>query len=153
MIELLLVLVLQRGWCFCAQRLYIINNVVLGCLHFFAVFPFCLLAESYGHGQELAVFVEQFPDANLVEELLAVIVNIEDDVAAAVGTRRVERAVGLHKAACGEPFVGKLRADVLAQQRAQLVERVHVAQRDAGEGKTVHRDAGQTRRRCPRCEP
>ena len=109
-----------------------------------------VISLASGNRHKIAGFVIPFPTGDGLHDLAGIAVprdqialGVDGDVAAAVGTRRVERAVGLHKAACGEPFVGKLRADVLAQQRAQLVERVHVAQRDAGEGKTVHRDAGR----------
>ena len=45
MIELLVVLILQGARSLGPERLYIINNVILVCLHVLAVLPLSLLAE------------------------------------------------------------------------------------------------------------
>ena len=81
-IERLVVLVLQRRRGLRPQRLHIIYNVVLGGVHHLLLVarPLLLLAEGDGHGQELAVFLQQALNLLLVEELLAVVVDVEDDV-------------------------------------------------------------------------
>ena len=79
-IELLVVLVLQLAWGSGPERLHVVDDIVLGSLHLLAVLPLGLLAKGYGHSQELAVFVEQRLDAGLLQEFLAVVVDVEDDV-------------------------------------------------------------------------
>ena len=79
-IELLIVLILQCARCLCPERLNIIDNVILIGLNVLAILPLGLLAESYRHGHELAVLVQKFLYLALLQELLAIISNMEDDV-------------------------------------------------------------------------
>ena len=79
-VERLVVLILQRRGSLRPQRLHIINNIILGCLYLFAVFPLSLLTKSHGNGQELAILVQQSLKLELIEEFLGVIIDIEDDV-------------------------------------------------------------------------
>lgn len=60
MVELLVVLVLERARSLGPQRLHIIYYIVLISVHLLAVLPFCLLAEGHRYRHELAIFVEQF---------------------------------------------------------------------------------------------
>ena len=85
-IETLVVLVLQGTWGLGPQRLDIINDIILIGIYLFAILPLTLLSESYWHSHELTVFVEQALKLVLVKELLAVIVDIEDDVGSTVLT-------------------------------------------------------------------
>ena len=80
MIELLVVLILQGARSLGPERLYIINNVILVCLHVLAVLPLSLLAESYRHCHKLAVLVQEFLNLALLEKFLAVISDMENDI-------------------------------------------------------------------------
>ena len=80
MIELLVVLILQGARSLCPERLHIINNVILISLHILAVLPLGLLAEGYRHCHKLAVLVQKFFNLALLQEFLAIISNMEDDV-------------------------------------------------------------------------
>ena len=95
-VERLVVLVLQCRRGFRPQRLHIIDDVVLGGVHHLLLVaaPFLLLAEGDGHGHELAVLLEQALELVLVEELLAVVVDVEDDVGAVLGALGVVDLVG-----------------------------------------------------------
>ena len=93
-VERLVVLVLQCRRGFRPQRFHIINNIVLVGIHLLAVLPFGLLAEGDGYGHELAVFVEQSLQLILVEELLAVVVDVEDDVRSVVSALGVVDLIG-----------------------------------------------------------
>ena len=84
-VERLVIFVFQTAGCFCPQRFHIVDDVVLVSINLLAVFPFCFLAEGDGHSHELAVFVQQLLNLVLFQELFAVIVDVEDDVAASVG--------------------------------------------------------------------
>ena len=79
-IELLVVLILQGARSFCPERLNIVDNVILISLHILTILPLGLLAESYRHGHKLAVLVQKFLNLALLQEFLAVISNVEDDV-------------------------------------------------------------------------
>ncbi|CUQ64893.1 Uncharacterised protein [Segatella copri] len=79
-IELLVVLILQCARSLGPERLHIINNVILISLHILAVLPFGLLAESNRHCHKLAVLVQKFLNLVLLQEFLAIISNMEDDV-------------------------------------------------------------------------
>ena len=84
-VELLVVLVLERGRRFGPQGCGVVHHVVLLRVHLLAVLPLGLLAEHDFHGQEAAVFVEQFADFALLQELLAVVGDVQHDVGAAFG--------------------------------------------------------------------
>ena len=75
-IETLVVLVLQCAWGLGPQWLHIIDDVILIGIYLFAVLPFGLLAEGYWHSHKLTIFVEQALKLVLIEELLAVVVDI-----------------------------------------------------------------------------
>ena len=79
-IELLVVLILQGARSLGPERLHIINNVILISLHILAVLPLGLLAESNRHGHKLAILVQKFLNLALLQEFLAIISNMEDDV-------------------------------------------------------------------------
>ena len=83
-IERLVVLVLQRARGFCPKWFHAVDDVVFLCVHHLPVFPFLLFAKGNGHGHELGILIEQVLDFLLLKELLAVVVNIEHDVAASV---------------------------------------------------------------------
>ena len=92
-VEVLIVLVLESAWCLCPKRLYAVDDVVLISINLLAVLPFGLLAESHRHSHELAVLVEQFLNLQLVKELLAVVIDVKDDVRTTVfslGVRNLE---------------------------------------------------------------
>ena len=80
MIELLVVLILQGARSLGPERLHIINNVILVCLHVLAVLPLSLLAEGYRHCHKLAVLVQEFLNLALLEEFLAVVSDMENDI-------------------------------------------------------------------------
>ena len=84
-IEGFVVFVLQFAGLACPERSRFVDDVVFSGFYLFAVFPFLLLAESYGHGQEAAVLLQQRRDAGFFEELLAIIVDVEDNIGTAVG--------------------------------------------------------------------
>ena len=79
-VETLVVLIFQSAWSLSPQRLYIINNVILVGINLLAVLPFGLLTEGYRYSHKLAVLVEQALELELIEKLLAVVIDIEDDV-------------------------------------------------------------------------
>ena len=79
-IELLIVLILQSARSLGPERLHIINNVILVSLHVLTVLPLSLFAEGYRHCHKLAVLVQEFLDLVLLEEFLAVVCNMENDV-------------------------------------------------------------------------
>ena len=86
-IELLVVLVLQRRWRLCPERLHVVDDVVfVGVLHL-AVFPFLLLAEDNRYRQELTVLLQELFNLVLLKKLLAVVVDVENDVRTAVVAR------------------------------------------------------------------
>ena len=103
-VERLVVLVLQLAGRACPQRVGVVDDVVLVRLHLLAVLPLLLLAEGDGDGQEAAVLAQQPFQAALLEELLAVVVDVQHDVGAALGAvglrqRELRRAVArpLHR--------------------------------------------------------
>ena len=79
-IEALVILVLQCAWSLSPQRLYAIDDVVLFGINLLAVLPLGLLSEGNWNCHKLAVLVEQPLNLELVEELLAVVVDVEDDI-------------------------------------------------------------------------
>ena len=79
-VETLIVLILQCGRGLSPKRFYIIYNIILIGINLLAIFPFRLFAKSDGNGKELTVFVEQALDGGFLQEFLAIIVNIEDNV-------------------------------------------------------------------------
>ena len=79
-VEALVVLVLQCAWSLGPQGLYAVDDVVLIGINLLAVLPLGLLTKGHGHSHKLAVLVEQSLELELVEELLAVIIYIKDDV-------------------------------------------------------------------------
>ena len=83
-VEVDVVLVLEFAWLLCPDWSCIVYHVVLGCFNLFAVLPFGLLAECNRDGEELAVFVQKFLNLVLLEELLAVVVNVENDIRTAL---------------------------------------------------------------------
>ena len=83
-VEALVVLILQGARCLGPERLYAVDHVVLIGIHILAVFPLLLLAENHGHCEELAVLVEQRFDAGLLEKLLAVVIDMKDNIRTAV---------------------------------------------------------------------
>ena len=83
-VELLVVLVLQVGGLLCPKRLYIVYYIVFVGIHLLAVLPFSLLAKSNGNGQEVAVLAQEAFYLVLLEELLAVVVDVHHDVCAAL---------------------------------------------------------------------
>ena len=85
MVKLLVVFILKRARCFCPKRLNAVDDVVLFCFNLFAIFPFCLFAESNRHGHELAVFVQQALYAAFLEKLFTVVRDMEDYVRASAG--------------------------------------------------------------------
>ena len=102
-VELLVVLVLQFTGLLNPQRLYIIYNIVLFCIHLLAVLPFCFLAECNGYGQEVAVLTQQVFYLVLLQKLLAVVVDVHNDAGSTVflfhflqGERRAAVATPFH---------------------------------------------------------
>ena len=83
-VELLVVFVLQFAGFLCPKRGGVVDDVVLGSIHLLAIFPFFLLTESHGDRKEAAILLQQGGDTAFLEEFLAVIVDVEDDVRAAV---------------------------------------------------------------------
>ena len=79
-IELLVVLILQGARSLCPERLNIVDNVILISLHILTILPLGLLAESYRYSHKLAILVQKFLNLALLQEFLAVISNVEDDV-------------------------------------------------------------------------
>ena len=75
-VERLVVLVFQCARGFCPQRFHAVDDVVLGSIHLFSVFPLGLFTECHGHRHEFAVLVEQFLNLVFVEELLAVVIYV-----------------------------------------------------------------------------
>ena len=84
-VEALVVFVFQCAGRLCPQWFYVVDDVVFIGFHVLAVFPFGLLAEGYGHSHKLAVLVEQFLNLLFLQKLLAVVVDVKDDVRTAVG--------------------------------------------------------------------
>ena len=99
-VEALVVFVFQRAGSLRPERFHIIYNIVFRGVYLLTVLPFGLLSEGYGHGEELAVFLQQLFYLRLLEVFLAVVVDVEDDIRAAVV------ALGI--------FDGELRASVAA---------------------------------------
>ena len=58
-VEIHIVLLLQVGRFLHPQRLDLVDDIVLVCIHILAVLPFLLLAENYRDRHEFAVFAEQ----------------------------------------------------------------------------------------------
>ena len=83
-VEGLVILVLQCRGLFGPEGLGDVDDVRFVGLLLAAVLPFGLLAEGDGYGEELAVLLQQFFDAVFLEELLAVVVNMEHDVRTAL---------------------------------------------------------------------
>ena len=84
-VELLVVLVLERRRRLRPEGLDAVDDVVLVGIDLLAVLPLRLLAEDHGHGHKLAVLREQLLDGRFLEIVLAVVVDVEDDVGTAVG--------------------------------------------------------------------
>ena len=84
-VERLVVIILEVTRGLGPQVLHIIHYVVLGGLNLLSVFPLLLLAAGNLYGQETAVFLEQALDGGLLQVLLAVIIQVEDDIGTAVG--------------------------------------------------------------------
>ena len=84
-VELLIVLILQRAGLLGPQRFCIVDDVIFLCFLLFAVFPLGLLTEGQWHRHELTVFVQQFTDLVFLQIFLAVIVDIQHDIRTAVG--------------------------------------------------------------------
>ena len=83
-VERLVVLILQLRGLAHPSGLGVVDDVVLVGVDILAVLPLLLLAEGDGDGQVAAVFLEQRGDLVLFEEVLVVVVDVEDDVRAAV---------------------------------------------------------------------
>ena len=83
-VERLVVLILQLRGLAHPSGLGVVDDVVLVGVDILAVLPLLLLAEGDGDGQVAAVFLEQRGDLVLFEEILVVVVDVEDDVRAAV---------------------------------------------------------------------
>ena len=110
-VEALVVLVLQGAWGFCPQRLYIIDDIVLFGINLLTVFPFCLLAEGDRHSHELAVFLQQTLEFVFIQEFLAVVVDVEDDIRSVLCTlcvvdlvRRRSRRQDYHRSSTSQPL-------------------------------------------------
>ena len=83
-IELLVVLVRECRGRFRPKGRGVVDLVGLFGLHLCAIFPLRLLAKHHGDGEEATIFAQETLDASLFEEFLVVLVNVEDDVRAAV---------------------------------------------------------------------
>ena len=83
-VKVLVVFVFQCAGGLRPQRFHIVNDVVFFRVHLFSILPFGLFAEGDGDGQELAILVEQLLYARFVQELFAIVVDIQHDVGAAV---------------------------------------------------------------------
>ena len=83
-IEQLVLFFFQCTRRFGPQRFHIVDDMILFCLYLFTVLPFRLLSESDGHRKELAILVQQLFDLTLLQELLAVVIDIENDITTAV---------------------------------------------------------------------
>ena len=105
-VERLVVLVLQRAWGLGPQGLYIIDDIVLVLVDHLFLFaaPLLFLAEGHRYSHELAVFLEQTFELVLVEELLAVVVDIEDDIRTTVLALGIVDLVG--RRAVAAPLYG-----------------------------------------------
>ena len=81
-VESLVVIVLKCRRCLCPQRLHAVDDVVLVRVNHLFLFraPLLLLSESDWYRHELAVFVEQFLNLVLFEELFAVVADMQHDV-------------------------------------------------------------------------
>ena len=93
-IEALVVLVLQGAWSLGPQGLHAVDDVVLVGFNLLAVFPFGLLTKGHGYSHELAVLVEQALELELIEELLAVIIYVQDDVRSVLLALSIVNLVG-----------------------------------------------------------
>ena len=103
-VERAVVLVLQFAGCARPEGVGVVDDVVLVGLHLLALLPLLLLAEGDGDGEEAAVFAQQPFEAALLKEFLAVVVDVQHDVGAALGAvglrqRKLRRAVArpLHR--------------------------------------------------------
>ena len=84
-VELVIVLILEVRRLACPRRVDIVDDVLFIQLHFLAVLPLFLLAESNLYGQELAVFLEQAFDGGILQILRELIVYMQDDIGTALG--------------------------------------------------------------------
>ena len=82
-VEVLVILILQFARHSGPQRSRVVDDAVFVRIDLLAVFPFCLFAEYNRNRKETAVFVEQFLYLGLFEEVLAVVIDIHDDVGTA----------------------------------------------------------------------
>ena len=55
------------------QRLYIVDNVILIGVYILAIFPLFNLAKCDGHGQEVAIFLQELLHLLILAILLAVV--------------------------------------------------------------------------------
>ena len=83
-IEGLVVFILEFTRSSGPQRLYVVDNIVIGCLNLLAILPFLFLAAGNLDWQETTVFLEQALDRGLLQILLAVIIQIKDNISTAV---------------------------------------------------------------------
>ena len=84
MVELVIVLVLQLTRLACPRRVDIVDDVLFVQLHFLAVFPFFLLAESDLDGQELTVFLQEALNRRVLQILTELIVDMQHDIGASL---------------------------------------------------------------------
>ena len=87
-VEFVVVLILELGGVLFPQRLGVVDDPwdlnLLFLLLAFGLLPFFLVAETYRHRQELAVFFQQVQDPDLIQELFCVIRDVQDDIRAAL---------------------------------------------------------------------
>ena len=85
-VELLVLLLGDVGGLAGPQRLDVVDDVVLVRVDVLAVLPLLDLAESDGHGQEAAVFLQQFADFRLLGILQRIFREVQHDGRAAVAS-------------------------------------------------------------------
>ena len=83
-VELLVVFILQLRGSLGPKRSGVVHDIVFLCFHFLTILPSCFLTEGNGYGEETAVLGEQFLNLVFLEEFLAVVGNVENDVGASV---------------------------------------------------------------------
>ena len=92
-IEGLVVFILQGRGLLSPERGGLVDDVRLIGLLLAAVLPLRLLAEGDGNGEELAILLQEFLYAILLQKFLAVVVDVQHDVRAAPGTLRLLQGI------------------------------------------------------------
>ena len=80
LIELLIIFIRHVGRFTNPCRSNVVNDIVLVGIDIFTVFPFLLLTECDGDGEEAAIFSQQAADLFLIKEVLIFVVDIQDNI-------------------------------------------------------------------------